>query len=520
MAKETASREKSDKKMRKLHGIQHPETQPKIPGAVSGLLSLFVPGFGQIVIGEIGRGIVLLGSIASIILMFIWRIQLLAHLEPNLPAMYRKALSRRPVFILLTTIGIILLWLWTAWDASRIRRKRDYNKVHIFILVIIVFFVLGWQIGEINPYKMVTKFPETLTPLSRVLWPWQAAFTHKTEKVSAQAAILSPCNGTPPPPSKEIKGKPFLLAEPTCGKLSKLDANYKMIPGTTLTLTGKYFKPNTQTEIWWVDPIGNRFRMRQNDKYVGVRTDDKGAFKIRVLMPYRLIPPSSEGKMIHHVEALQESQVGGAIINEPLKLAVSRMVETIFMGMIATLFGILFAIPVSFLAARNLMSGSWITLIIYYITRTIINIIRSIEPLIWALIAVVWVGLGPFAGIIALTFHSIAALSKLYSEAIESIDPGPIEAIQATGATHLQTIMYAVVPQMIPPFVSFTIYRWDINVRMSTVIGLVGGGGIGFILVQYIRLLDYRAAGIAVWFIAFTVALLDYVSAEIRRRIV
>ncbi|MGD2104875.1 MAG: ABC transporter permease subunit, partial [Anaerolineae bacterium] len=131
-----------------------------------------------------------------------------------------------------------------------------------------------------------------------------------------------------------------------------------------------------------------------------------------------------------------------------------------------------------------------------------------------------WVGLGPFPGIIALTVHTIAALGKLYSEAIESIDPGPIEAIQATGATQLQTIMFAVVPQMIPPFVSFSIYRWDINVRMSTVVGLVGGGGIGFILIQYIRLLNFRAAGIAVWFIAVTVAILDYVSAEIRERFV
>jgi phosphonate transport system permease protein len=140
--------------------------------------------------------------------------------------------------------------------------------------------------------------------------------------------------------------------------------------------------------------------------------------------------------------------------------------------------------------------------------------------MIWAIIALIVVGLGPFAGILALTVHSIAALGKLYSEAIEGIDPGPIEALQAVGANRLQTIMFAVVPQMIPPFVSFSIYRWDINVRMSTVIGLVGGGGIGFLLIQYIRLLDYRAAGIPVWFIAITVAILDYISAEIRQRFV
>jgi phosphonate transport system permease protein len=92
--------------------------------------------------------------------------------------------------------------------------------------------------------------------------------------------------------------------------------------------------------------------------------------------------------------------------------------------------------------------------------------------------------------------------------------------VVATGANWFQVVAFAVVPQIIPPFVSFTIYRWDINIRMSTIIGMVGGGGIGFLLVQWIRLLDYQAAGIAVWFIAITVALLDYISSEIRERFV
>ena len=166
------------------------------------------------------------------------------------------------------------------------------------------------------------------------------------------------------------------------------------------------------------------------------------------------------------------------------------------------------------------MSASPITVTIYYLVRAVLNIVRSIEPLIWAIIAVIVVGLGPFAGILALTVHSVAALAKLYSESIESIDPGPIEAIQATGANWAQPVMFAVVPQIIPPFVSFTIYRWDINIRMSTIIGFVGGGGIGFLLSQWIRLLDYDSAGIAVWFIAITVAILDYLSAEIRERFV
>ena len=116
--------------------------------------------------------------------------------------------------------------------------------------------------------------------------------------------------------------------------------------------------------------------------------------------------------------------------------------------------------------------------------------------------------------------HSVAALGKLYSEQIESIEPGPIEAIAATGASALQVVRYAVVPQVIPPFIAFTIYRWDTNVRMSTVIGFVGGGGIGFILQQYINLLQYRQAATAVWAIALVVAALDYLSAVVRERVV
>lgn len=164
--------------------------------------------------------------------------------------------------------------------------------------------------------------------------------------------------------------------------------------------------------------------------------------------------------------------------------------------------------------------GIPVGIVVYSITRTLMNVVRSIEPLIWAIVASIWVGLGPFAGTIALTLHSIAALGKLYSEAIESIDPGPLEALQSTGANRLQTIIYAVIPQILPPFISFTIYRWDINVRLSTIIGLVGGGGIGFILIQWIRLYQYESAGLAVWLIAITVATLDYVSSNIRERYV
>jgi len=156
---------------------------------------------------------------------------------------------------------------------------------------------------------------------------------------------------------------------------------------------------------------------------------------------------------------------------------------------------------------------------LYNITRNILNVLRSIEPLIMALIFVIWVGIGPFAGVLALTLHSIASLGKLYSEQIETIDTGPIEALQSTGANHLQTIVYAVVPQIVPPYIAFTMYRWDINVRMSTIVGFVGGGGIGLLLNQYINLLLYSNAGVAVLAIAVVVAILDFASAKIRERV-
>ena len=157
--------------------------------------------------------------------------------------------------------------------------------------------------------------------------------------------------------------------------------------------------------------------------------------------------------------------------------------------------------------------------VLYNITRNVLNSLRSIEPLIMELIFVGCVGIGPFAGVLARSFHRTASLGKLYSEQIETIDTGPIEALQSTGANHLQTIVYAVVPQIVPPYIAFTMYRWDINVRMSTIIGFVGGGGIGLLLSQQINLLRYRDAGVAVLAIAVVVSILDFASASIRERI-
>ncbi|MEN6580947.1 MAG: phosphonate ABC transporter, permease protein PhnE, partial [Armatimonadota bacterium] len=158
--------------------------------------------------------------------------------------------------------------------------------------------------------------------------------------------------------------------------------------------------------------------------------------------------------------------------------------------------------------------------LVYGVVRGLFSVLRSVEVLIIAVIAVAAVGIGPFAGVLALAIHGVGALGKLYSEAIESIEQGPIEAIKSTGANELQVVMFAVVPQIVPQFIAFTLYRWDINVRMATVIGLVGGGGIGYQLIQYMNLLQWRQAATAIWLIAGVVMLMDYASAVIREKVV
>ena len=187
---------------------------------------------------------------------------------------------------------------------------------------------------------------------------------------------------------------------------------------------------------------------------------------------------------------------------------------TLYPAIVAAVIGIIVGFVID--PRRQYAIGFWI----YTILRSFLNLIRSIEPLIYVIVFAVWVGIGPFAGVMALTIHTIAALGKLFSEQVEGIADGPIEAITATGANRLQMIVFAVVPQIVPPFIAFTLYRWDINVRFSTVIGFAGGGGIGFVLVQNINLLRYRQAAVMMLAIAVVVITLDYISSKVRTRII
>jgi phosphonate transport system permease protein len=194
------------------------------------------------------------------------------------------------------------------------------------------------------------------------------------------------------------------------------------------------------------------------------------------------------------------------------------LIITIFTAFVATFFAILLAAPLSFLAARNLVRG-FLGRCVYTLIRAVMSIIRSIEPIVWGIIFIVWVRVGAFPGVLALFVHSVADLTKLYSERLESIDPGPVEALTATGASRLHVILYGIVPQIINPYLSFTIYRWDINVRMATVIGLIGVPVIGQLLYQYTQLSQYHKVGMMMLLILATVWIMDYTSARLRARL-
>jgi phosphonate transport system permease protein len=199
-----------------------------------------------------------------------------------------------------------------------------------------------------------------------------------------------------------------------------------------------------------------------------------------------------------------------------LEEGVFAAVETIYMAFIATAFAIPIAFVLGFFSARNLMVHTKTGWFVYWLLRLISNLSRSIEPLVWAIIFSVWVGIGPFSGMLALWLHSIASLIKQYSEQIESINDGPMEAMTATGAHPIQVVWFGVVPQIVLPYLSYTIFRWDINVRMATIIGLVGGGGLGNLLMQYQGQARWNEVGTLVIIIAVIVWVMDWASSKLR----
>lgn len=199
-----------------------------------------------------------------------------------------------------------------------------------------------------------------------------------------------------------------------------------------------------------------------------------------------------------------------------LKSLMGPLLETLEMALLGTTIPIFFALPLAFLAAVNISPHPAVSAL----ARILIGSLRTVPELVWAMILVTAVGLGPFPGVIALTLHTVGGLGKFYYEAIESSSPGLIEAMQATGASRFKVIWFGVLPNVLPVMMSSTLFYWEYNNRASTVLGLVGAGGIGLALTHAMSDFRYREAITCLILIVLILVVIDRFSAWLRSRII
>jgi phosphonate transport system permease protein len=194
------------------------------------------------------------------------------------------------------------------------------------------------------------------------------------------------------------------------------------------------------------------------------------------------------------------------------RIYLEEMVITVHIAIWGTVLAVICAIPCGLLSAENLVP-KWV----YQPMRRLMDACRAINEMVFAMLFIVAVGLGPFAGVLALWVHTTGVLAKLFAEAVEAIDPRPMEGVRATGANALEEILYGVIPQVLPLWISYSLYRFESNVRSASVLGMVGAGGIGVILYEVIRGFDYAETSAVLLIIIVSVTLIDLVSARIRQ---
>jgi phosphonate transport system permease protein len=192
-----------------------------------------------------------------------------------------------------------------------------------------------------------------------------------------------------------------------------------------------------------------------------------------------------------------------------------EMVVTVQIAVWGTFLAVLLSIPFGILSAHN-MAPWWVNQPV----RRLMDMFRAIHEVVFAVLFVVAVGLGPFAGVMALFIHTTGILAKLFSEAVEAIDPRPVEAIKTTGASRIQQVVFGVIPQVLPLWISFSLYRLESNVRSATVLGLIGAGGIGQVLFETIRGFYYPQASAIIIIIVLTVTVMDLISQQLRRIVI
>jgi phosphonate transport system permease protein len=192
-----------------------------------------------------------------------------------------------------------------------------------------------------------------------------------------------------------------------------------------------------------------------------------------------------------------------------------EMLVTIQIALWGTFLAVVLSVPFGILSSHNMVPW-WVLQPV----RRLMDLFRAIHEVVFAVLFVVAVGLGPFAGVMALFIHTTGILAKLFSEAVEAIDPRPVEAIRTTGASRVQQVIYGVIPQVLPLWISYSLYRLESNVRSATVLGIIGAGGIGQVLFESIRAFYYPEASAILIIVVITVTIMDLISQLLRRLVI
>ncbi|MFQ5682402.1 MAG: phosphonate ABC transporter, permease protein PhnE [Candidatus Binatia bacterium] len=242
----------------------------------------------------------------------------------------------------------------------------------------------------------------------------------------------------------------------------------------------------------------------------------------------RLLSRDGGGQILVYIRRLFPPDISSTVLTGALQ----GVIETFAISFMGTLMAVVIALSMVFFASRNLIysgllyemenKARWtrgLRLIPYLCAKALLNFLRTVPEMVWALIFVFLVGLGPFPGVLALGVHTGGVLGKLFGEVLEDVDPQPLESLQSTGASTLQILLYGIMPQVLPQFLSYSLYRWEVNIRMAAVLGFVGAGGLGQRIYIAISLFLENQLLTLIIAIYIVVTLVDYLSAYLRQKV-
>ncbi len=373
--------------------------------------------------------------------------------------------------------------------------------------LIILSSILSWSISstEANPQRLVEGVPKLIDFVLRLMPP-EFEFTDGSERAIMLPSFEIREISRTPKAERAKKANDEKIAEMTEGQLLFYVLD---------TASGEPLQVISPEEAAAINPddvkairpyiVDAGFEIVLDDWDESVMVVEEGKNVVNAV-------PYSDGQMVVAKRYLLEQ--GEILIGYPT--IIDSIIETMQIAIIGTLGAILVSIPFALLAARNISPHP----VVYQVTRLFLNVLRSIPTLIWALIMVSAVGLGPFAGVMALIIGSLGSTAKLYAESFEQIDPAQVAAVRATGSNQIQVFNFAVIPQAFPLLATYSLLSFESNVRESSILGIVGAGGVGFIIQKYTSLFQFQRLMGAVIILAIMVTIIDRLSDQIRKRII